>query len=104
MQRGHYSLNPLDKEKELRLLAGLIEAFDKIGITVQFAKLTFEDVRGKGGMARVHDRKILILDKDLSTREMTELLASELANMNIENLFLPPMVREAVERYARKNV
>jgi len=92
-----------DPERDITLLQGLIEAFERLGITVEFANLSVGEIQGKGGMGRVRDRKLVILDRNLPTREMNEILAAELAEMDIENLFLPPIVREAVERYIKRN-
>lgn len=93
-----------DPEQDLLLLQGLIQSFERIGITVEFANLSVGDVQGKGGMGRVKDRRVIILDRNLPTREMNEILAAELARMDVENLFLSPIVREAVERYIKRNV
>ena len=93
-----------DPERNALILRGLVEAFERLGITVELANLSFEDVKGRGGLCRVHDRRLIIIDKKLSTQEIIELLAAELARMDLEGLYLPPIVRDAVERYMRKNV
>lgn len=92
----------LDGEKDLLLLQGLLDAFDKLGVRVDFAKLSVGDVQGKGGLAKIKDRKILVVDRDLHTRDMAELLADELAQLDTEDLFLTPHVREAVEARRKK--
>ena len=89
-----------DPERDLLLLRGLIEVFERLGISVEFANLSFDDVRGKGGLCRFRDRRLIILDRQLSTREMNELLAALLAKMDVESLFLPPLVREAIKGMA----
>ncbi len=93
-----------DSEQDLLLLKSLIEVFERLGVHVEFANLSFEDIRGKGGLCRIHDRRRIVLDVNLATREMSELLAAELAGMKIEEVYLPPLVREAVDRYHKKNV
>ena len=94
-------MNP-DGEKDLLLLQGLIDAFEKLEVGVNFARLSVGDVAGKGGLAKVGGKKILVIDRDLSTGEMCELLASELARMDVEGLFLAPIVRDAVDKYRGK--
>ena len=97
-------MNTPDPERDLTLLRGLIEAFERLGVTVEFANLSVGEVQGRGGMGRVKERKLIILDRNLPTREMNEILAAALANMDVENLLLHPIVREAVDRYIKRNV
>ena len=92
--------NP-DTGREALLLGELIETFERLGISVEFANLSFDDIQGKGGLCRVRDREKIILDRRLTVEDMNELLASELAKMDVEDIYLSPVVREAVERHAR---
>lgn len=90
-------MNP-DGERELLLLQGLIEAFERLGVTVDFAKLSVGDVQGKGGLAKIGKKKIMIVDRDLPPRDKNEVLASELAKMDTEGIFLSPLVRDEIEK------
>lgn len=80
------------------LLDALIETFERLGMSVRFEALSVEDVRGKGGKCRVREREMIIIEKDLSTREKVEVLAAELSRMDCDDIFLPPNVREALEK------
>jgi hypothetical protein len=91
-----------DTEQNLLLLQEFFEVFDKLDIPIQFADLSIGDVKGKGGLCRVNDKWIVILDKELSTIEVNEILAKALQSLDTEKIYLPPLVREALEKFNPK--
>jgi hypothetical protein len=91
-----------DTEQNLLLLQEFFEVFDRLDIPIQFADLSVGDVKGKGGLCRVNDKWMVILDKELSTIEINEILTKALHNLDTEKIYLPPLVREALEKYNPK--
>lgn len=87
-----------DAEQNLLLMQEFFEVFDKLNIPVQFADLSVGDVKGRGGLCRVNDKWIVILDKGLSTMEINEIMASALKELDTEGIYLPPLVREALAK------
>ncbi len=85
---------PIDREK--LLFQALINTFEKLGMDVEFSRLSMEDIRGRGGLCRVKGERKIIIDKDLSVEEMNSLMASELSTIDVEGVFLPPIVRDAM--------
>lgn len=87
-----------DGEQNLLLMRELLEVFGRLEIPVQFADLSVCDVKGKGGLCRVNDKWLMILDRELSTMEINEILIDTLKNLDIEQFYFPPLVREALEK------
>ncbi len=54
-----------------------------------------------GGLCRVRDRRLILLNQTLSPEEKIDVLASALPLDEIEGIHVPPAVREAVERAHR---
>ena len=72
----------------------LVEVFARLGIEVQFGDLSHEDVRGKGGLARIHDKKIIILDSGLYDDEKIDLLITELKKFELSDIYISPRLRK----------
>jgi len=78
------------------------ELFDNL---LEQAKRFFDKVelsRGdfKGGMCLVRDEKHLILNKNASLDTNLKLLCSAMASLDINQQYLLPAIREAIEKYS----
>lgn len=84
-------------EKHLQApIQELIDAFSRLGIEVQFGDLSQDDINAKGGLARVREKKVIIIHSGLSERERAELLINELKSMDLNDIFLSPRLRQAL--------
>ncbi len=81
------------------MLASLLEAFEKLGVEVRFEELNFEDLKGRGGKCRVREKEMIIIDKGLELEEKIEILAEQMSLLDNEGVYLPPNVREIVEKH-----
>jgi len=80
------------------ILFSLVEAFEKLGVEVRFEDLSFEDVKGKGGKCRVRGKDMVIIDKGLEAGEKISILVEQLNRLDCDGIYLPPNVREMMER------
>lgn len=80
------------------LLALLERAAEVLGIPVRYAELATEELAGRGGLCVVHGERRIIIELSLSDREKARLLARGLAQLDVDAIYLPPAVREAIER------
>ncbi len=85
----------MQDEGLLTALEGLAE---QLQIPVSYATLATEELPGRGGMCVIHGERRIIIERSLTTREKARLLASGLAQFDLEDVFLLPAVREAIER------
>jgi len=77
------------KLKELEELAG------RIGIEIRYEKMGTIS----GGLCRIRDGEVILINKHLSTASKNELLAKELMleRDKLEKLFILPEIRELLE-------
>jgi len=80
------------------LLSALEGLAEQLQIPVTYAALATEELPGRGGLCVVHGERRIIIERSLTTREKAHLLAAGLAQFDIEDVFLLPAVREAIER------
>ena len=84
----------MQDEGLLTALEGLAE---QLQIPVTYAALATDELPGRGGMCVVHGERRIIIERSLATREKACLLAAGLAQFDLEDVFLLPAVREAIE-------
>ena len=72
-------------------------AAGKAGIEVCYKNLIDEDVNIGSGLCKVRQEKKLIIDSRLGTRSRWMVLARELKTVELDSLFLPPLVRDLIE-------
>ncbi len=81
------------------LLERLERAAADLGLDVRYENITRPGY--PGGLCRIKDRWMVILNKGAPVDERVETLASALATRDLEDTFLPPDVREMVEQARR---
>ena len=87
-----------------RLLEELTRAAERAGIGVREACFdeNLSDVRRpRGGLCTLRGDRIILIDAKLPVRERIGTLAEALSGVDLEHLFLPPIVRETIRAHAR---
>ncbi len=84
----------MDARELLTALEGLAELLQ---IPVTYATLATEELTGRGGLCVVHGERRIIIERTLTAREKARLLATGLAQFDLEDVFLLPAVRQAIE-------
>jgi hypothetical protein len=80
------------------LLQALEGVAGQMRIPVAYAALATEELPGRGGHCVLHGERRIIIERTLSVREKARLLAAGLASFDLEDTYLLPIVREAIER------
>jgi hypothetical protein len=57
--------------------------------------------RPRGGLCTLHGKRILLVDSKLPLPEQVATLAISLASLDLEHLYLPPLVRATIDRHRR---
>ncbi len=80
------------------LLPLLERAAELLGVPVRYAELATEELTGRGGLCVVRGERRIIIERSLSDREKAHLLAHGLAYLDVDAVYLPPLVRDAIEQ------
>ena len=59
-------------------------------------------VKAKSGLCKVKGKSLFIMDKHKSVSKKIRILASQLASIDYEHVFIVPAVRELLEKYKVK--
>ena len=70
----------------------LIELLNNMGYRVRIEKGTF-----KGGFCLLREEKIFLLKKDLEQDRKISILAKNIAEIGVEDIFIKPNIRELIE-------
>jgi len=80
-----------DEKKDVTINE-LIELLNNMGYRVRIEKGTF-----KGGFCLLREEKIFLLKKDLEQDKKINVLAKNIADIGVENIFVKPNLRELIE-------
>ncbi len=80
----------------------LIDLAEKLEISVCEENLRTAGIRVKSGLCRVRGKNLFIMDKHKSIHKKIKILASQLAQMPIEDLYLVPAIRELLNKYGSR--
>ena len=80
----------------------LIDLAERLKITVSEQNLRTAGIRVKSGLCTVKGQNLFIMDKHKSIHKKIKILATELAGMPHEDLYIIPAVRELLDKYAIK--
>jgi hypothetical protein len=85
-----------DDQNLLRLLE---EYVARCGLELRCESLANKEdlTQARGGLCTLHERRVVFLDPRAPVPERIATLAAALASLDLEDMFLPPLVRRAVE-------
>ncbi len=78
--------------KEEEILSGLEKIFESLQIEVRYEKGDFS-----GGYCILKDKPMVIVQSNLPAAQKIKILARELAQMDLQNVFLVPALREVID-------
>lgn len=75
---------------------------EKLNIRFSEENLKKTGPRVKSGFCKIGDQKKFIMDKHLSVADKTEILASFVAGLPLDAIYIVPAVRQYISRFAHK--
>lgn len=75
-----------------KIITDLIEICNKLEI-----KVRFEKTNAKGGLCKVNDKYMIIIDRKASDEYKANVIASSLKKFNLDNLHLKPNIRDFID-------
>src|SRR5262249_47690124 len=88
-----------------RLLEELTLAARKVGITVRsepFDSSLSDSKRWRGGLCLVRGQPVILIDSKAPLADRIAMLAAALATVELDHVFLPPIVRATIGAYGRE--
>ena len=79
--------------KDEEVLSGLEKIVESLGIQLRYEKGDFV-----GGYCVLEEKRMLLIPSGLNAAQKTKVLARELAQMNLENVFIVPALREVIDQ------
>jgi hypothetical protein len=83
--------------KENEILGHFEELTQNLSIDLRYEKGDFS-----GGLCRVNDKQIMIINKKLSADQKIKVFASAIAQLNLDNIYILPAIREIIEEQLQK--
>jgi hypothetical protein len=77
----------------------LIDLAERMQITVSEQNLRTAGIRVRSGLCTVKGQQMFIMDKHKSIHKKIKILASQLADMPHEDLYIIPAVRDLLDKY-----
>ena len=80
-----------------RVVDELAKAAARVGLEVRRERILREvGYRARGGQCQLHERKLVIIDREQPASEQLEVLADALRGYDLESLYLSPAARRAL--------
>ena len=84
------------KIKDLRNVA------EKLAIEIEITNLSDKEFQIQSGYCRMNGKDLILLDKNSTLQEQTEVLLQTLKNFDLENIFVASWIRELIEQEGDK--
>ena len=78
--------------KEDEVISGLEEVMGSLGVQVRYEKGDFD-----GGLCKLKDKRLLIVNSAALPSQRIKILATELSQMELENVFMVPALRQVID-------
>ena len=78
----------------------LIDLADRMQITVSEQNLRATGIKVKSGLCTVKGQNLFVMDKHKSIHKKISILATQLATLPHEDLYIVPAIRALLEKYA----
>jgi hypothetical protein len=89
--------------KPEQLYQELKDLAEKLEITVLEQNLRTSGIKVTSGFCKVRGKRLFVMDKHKALNKKIKILASQLAEMPREDIYIIPMVRELLDKYEKKN-
>ena len=76
---------------------------EKLAIEIQITNLNDQDFHIQSGYCKLNGKDLVLLDKNLSPQEQTEVMLQALKNFDIDNIYVASWIREFIEIESSRN-
>ena len=89
----------LDVKNRLQDLKSVAE---KLAIEIEIVNLNNQEFQMQSGYCKMNGKDLILLDKNLSLQEQSEILLQTLKNFDLENIYVASWIREFIELEGNK--
>ena len=82
--------------KDEQILKELEELAERLSVTIHYEKMKAFEFRIQDGCCKLEGAPHIYIDRKRSTKEKIHILADELKRFDLENTFIPPLLREKI--------
>ena len=79
-----------------QILEALEEVAERLSIKVHYERMKAFEFRVQDGQCKLKGELKIYIDSRHSTKDKVSILAQELGKFNLENIYIPPLLREKV--------
>lgn len=83
--------------EEEEILSGLENLIGSLGVQLRYEKGDFS-----GGLCTVKDKRMLIVNSALTPVQKIKVLAGELSQLDLENVFMVPALRQIIDEVGKE--
>ena len=89
----------LDVKSRLQDLKSVAE---KLAIEIEIVNLNNQEFKMQSGHCKMNGKDLILLDKNISLQEQSEILLQTLKNFDLENIYVASWIREFIELEGKK--
>ena len=89
----------LDVKSRLEDLKSVAE---KLAIEIEIVNLNNQEFQMQSGYCKMNGKDLILLDKNLSLQEQSEILLQTLKNFDLEDIYVASWIREFIELEGNK--
>ena len=89
----------LDVKSRLQDLKGVAE---KLAIEIEIVNLNNQEFQMQSGYCKMNGKDLILLDKNISLQEQSEILLQTLKNFDLEDIYVASWIREFIELEGNK--
>ena len=80
--------------KDEQMLKALEEVAERLSVKIHYEKMKVFEFRVEDGSCKLKGEPKIYIDRRRPLKEKISILAKELGKFNLENIFIPPLLRE----------
>ena len=89
----------LDVKSRLQDLKSVAE---KLAIEIEIVNLNNQEFQMQSGYCKMNGKNLILLDKNISLQEQSEILLQTLKNFDLEDIYVASWIREFIELEGNK--
>ena len=90
----------LDVKSRLQDLKSVAE---KLAIKIEIVNLNNQEFQMQSGYCKMNGKDLILLDKNISLQEQSEILLQTLKNFDLEDIYVASWIREFIELKGKTN-
>ena len=75
---------------------------EKLAIEIEMVNLNDQDFQIQSGYCKMNGKHLILLDKNSSLQEQSEVILQAFKNFDLENIYVASWIRECIEQGSRK--